>query len=308
MDRCDKESGIVFNIQKYSLHDGPGIRTIVFLKGCPLRCSWCSNPESQKPKPQLAYNANKCLSLETCVRCVEVCAVGAIKSGESNRVQVDRKICNDCLACVGSCPSQALNFYGETMTVAEVIRAVEEDAVFYSRSGGGLTLSGGEPMAQPGFAIAILKEARKRRIHTAMETCGQCPEEDLETACRHLNILLFDIKTMDPEKHEQYTGVSNSRILKNLLKIRTLFPELPILVRTPVIPGINDQEEDILRILQFIQDMPNVRYELLPFHRMGKPKYEYLGNSFPMSDEPLDDKIFRGLYSMVSEEFTRLLS
>ncbi|MDD5206439.1 MAG: glycyl-radical enzyme activating protein [Desulfobacterales bacterium] len=134
-----KESGLVFNIQKYSVHDGPGIRTIVFLKGCPLRCRWCCNPESQKPKPQLAYNENKCLSLENCVRCVEVCAVGAIKSGERSRIQVDRKICNDCLACVNVCPSQALNFYGETMSVAQVIRKVEEDAVFYSRSGGGLT-------------------------------------------------------------------------------------------------------------------------------------------------------------------------
>jgi len=302
------DSGIVFNIQKYSLHDGPGIRTIVFLKGCPLRCSWCSNPESQKPKPQLAYNANKCLSLENCVRCVEVCAVGAIKSGENNRIQVDRKTCNDCLACVEGCPSQALNFYGETMTVAEVIRSVEEDAVFYSRSGGGLTLSGGEPMAQPGFTTAILEEARKRRIHTAMETCGQCAAEDLETACRHLNILLFDIKTMDPEKHEQATGVSNSRILENLLRIRKLFPELPILVRTPVIPGVNDHEEDIRRILQFIQHMPNVRYELLPFHRMGKPKYEYLGGSFPMSDAPLDDQTFKRLCMVVSEEFTHLVS
>jgi pyruvate formate lyase activating enzyme len=194
------------------------------------------------------------------------------------------------------------------MTVAQVIRRVEEDAAFYSRSGGGLTLSGGEPMDQPDFATAILKEARRRRIHTAMETCGHCAAEELENGCRHLHTLLFDIKMMNPEKHKQYTGVSNERILENLVRIRAAFPELPILVRTPVIPGVNDREEDIRRILQFIQDMPNVRYEMLPFHRMGKPKYEYLGTTFPMGDEPPDEKIFSRLCNIVTREFGHLVA
>ncbi len=301
-----KDSGLVFNIQKYSVHDGPGIRTIVFLKGCPLRCLWCSNPESQALKPQLAYNANKCLTLEACVRCVEVCTVGAIKSGEGNRIRVDREICDECLLCVKACPSQALNFYGETMSVAQVIRAVEEDAVFYSRSGGGLTLSGGEPMDQPDFAIAVLREARRRRINTAMETCGYCAAEDLETACRYLNTLLFDIKVMNPKKHKEYTGHSNRRILENLKFIRTALPELPILVRTPVIPGFNDNEEDIGKILQFIEAMSNVRYEMLPFHRMGKPKYEYLGSCFPMPDKLLDDATMIRLHKFVEKDHGHL--
>ncbi|MCU0602897.1 MAG: glycyl-radical enzyme activating protein [Desulfobacterales bacterium] len=303
-----KNSGIVFNIQKYSVHDGPGIRTVVFLKGCPLRCRWCSNPESQKPQPQLVYNRNKCLTLEHCVRCLEVCTAGAIKSGEGGRVEIDREVCTECLLCTKACPSLALNVYGESMTVEQVIGKVEEDSVFYSRSGGGLTIGGGEPMHQAEFAVAILKEAKRRRINTAMETCGFCSWEALESACELLDTLLYDVKSMDPEKHRVFTGVSNELVLENLERVREAFPGLPVWVRTPIVPGFNDDPEEIRRVLEHIQGMPNTWFEALDYHRMGKPKYEYLGLDFPMGDRKLDEEKIRRIRQMVRSEFPHLRS
>lgn len=303
-----KNSGIVFNIQKYSVHDGPGIRTVVFLKGCPLHCRWCSNPESQKPQPQLVYNRNKCLTLEHCVRCLEVCTAGAIKSGEENRIQIDRETCTECLLCAKACPSLALNVYGESMTVEQVIGKVEEDSAFYSRSAGGLTIGGGEPMHQAEFAVAILKEAKRRRINTAMETCGFCSWEALETACGLLDTLLYDVKSMDPEKHRVFTGVSNELVLENLKRVREAFPNLPVWVRTPIVPGFNDDPEDIRHILEHIQGMPNTWFEALDYHRMGKPKYEYLGLDFPMGDQKLDEERIRRIRQMVRSEFPHLRS
>jgi pyruvate formate lyase activating enzyme len=303
-----KKSGLVFNIQKYSVHDGPGIRTVVFLKGCPLRCRWCSNPESQKLQPQLVYNPSKCLTLEHCVRCLEVCTAGAIKSGEGGRIQIDRGICTECLLCTQACPSQALNVYGETMTVAQVIDKVEEDSAFYSRSGGGLTIGGGEPMHQPEFSVSLLKEAKRRRIDTAMETCGFCQWEDLKDACGLLNTLLYDLKSMDPEKHRTFTGVSNELILENLKKVRETFPDLPVWVRTPIVPGFNDEVADIRPILEHIQGLPNTWFEPLDYHRMGKPKYEYLGLEFPMGDQKLDEKKAMKIRQLIQSEFPHLRS
>lgn len=303
-----KKSGIVFNIQKYSVHDGPGIRTVVFLKGCPLRCRWCSNPESQTPQPQLVYNRNKCLTLEHCVRCLEVCTAGAIKAGAESRIQIDRDICNECLLCTKACPSLALNVYGETMTVEQVIGKVEEDSAFYSRSGGGLTIGGGEPMHQAEFAASLLKEAKRRRINTAMETCGFCKWEDLATACSLLDTLLYDVKSMNPEKHRVFTGVSNELILENLKRVREAFPALAIWVRTPVIPAFNDNVDDIRAILKHVQEMPNVCFEALDYHRMGKPKYEYLGLEFPMGDQKLDEEKIRRIHEMIRSEFPDLRS
>lgn len=301
-----KITGSVFNIQKYSVHDGPGIRTVVFLKGCPLRCRWCSNPESQKPQPQLAYNRNKCLTLENCVRCLEVCTAGALRRGEDGKVDVARDTCTECLLCAKACPSIALNVYGETMTVEQIMSKVEEDSAFYSRSGGGLTLGGGEPLHQPEFALALLKEARRRRINTAMETCGFCRYEDLRTAAENLNTMLFDIKSMDPEKHKTFTGVSNELILDNFRRLREDLPELPIWVRTPIVPGFNDTVAEVRAILAHIRSLPNVCFEALDYHRMGKPKYEYLGLEFPMADAKLQDERIKEIRTFIRSEFPDL--
>ncbi|MHC1728134.1 MAG: glycyl-radical enzyme activating protein [Syntrophobacteraceae bacterium] len=276
--------GFVFNIQRYSLHDGPGIRTIVFLKGCPLRCRWCSNPESQRLEPELGFNEGKCIGAEQCALCARECPSGAVKQSNGGRVRIDRKLCRECFTCAEVCPARALTVFGKLMTVDEVVRAVEADGVFYGRSGGGMTLSGGEPLAQAGFAIQLLAQAKRRRIDTSMETCGFAEWADLEEACLYLGSIFFDIKCIDAEKHKEFTGVSNERILENFQRLCESFPELPKYVRTPVIPGFNDSEKEIEAIADFIRGRPGVEYELLAYHRLGTPKYGYLGRDCPLND------------------------
>jgi pyruvate formate lyase activating enzyme len=288
-------AGVVFNIQKYSVHDGPGIRTLVFLKGCTLACRWCSNPESISPKPVLAYNPAKCIGVGECGRCLEACTYGAITQDGQGRIAINRELCADCMYCVKACPAVALTVYGQTMSVEEVLGAVEADAVFYSRSGGGMTLSGGEPLFQHEFAVALLAEARRRRVSTAMETAGNVPFERLEAACAHLDVLLYDVKSLDPAKHKAGTGAANVLPLENLRRVRKAFPGLTIMARTPVIPGFNDTEADIRAIADFVQELPGVSHELLPYHRLAKPKYGYIGREFPMGEAALEDGLMARL-------------
>jgi isethionate sulfite-lyase activating enzyme len=284
-------TGTVFNIQKYSVHDGPGIRTVVFLKGCPLSCMWCSNPESQSFKPQLAYNKNKCISLSQCVRCAEICTAGSITQGDDDKISVNRETCTDCLSCTEACPAGALITYGKKQTVKDVIDQVEKDATFYARSGGGLTLGGGEPLAQPEFAIALLKEAKRRYMKTAIETCGHVSQNTILEACKYINTMMIDIKSMNSTKHKEFTGVGNELILENFKAVRAAFPKLHIRVRTPVIPEFNDTAEDIQAIVDFLKEY-DVEYELLPYHRLGTQKYSNLGLDYPLGETSLDNDRF----------------
>ncbi len=279
--------GVVFNIQRYSLHDGPGIRTLVFLKGCPLWCGWCSNPESQRLDPELAYNAGKCIGVQECGLCLKQCSSGALREGDDGRVCIDRDACRERFACADVCPSHALNVLGKWMSIDDVLRSVEADGVFYARSGGGITVSGGEPLVQADFACDLLQQARERRINTSMETCGIAEWKSLERACVHLDSILFDIKCMDGERHKDFTAVSNERILDNFVHLCRSFPDLEKHVRTPVVPGFNDTEEEIGTIVDFLMDKPNVEYELLPYHRFGAPKYRYLNRDYPLGDAVL---------------------
>ena len=295
-------SGMIFNIQQFSVHDGNGIRTIVFFKGCPLSCKWCSNPESQSRVPQLAYNPGRCLTIEKCTRCLDKCPEKAISSDDSRFIQIDGSRCIRCFTCASNCPSGALHVYGEEKSVKEIIDHVEKDALFYRRSGGGLTLSGGEAMAQPQFAIALLQEARKRRIHTAMETSCLCSWEDLAEACRHLNQIICDIKHMDDEQHMRGTGVSNVLILNNIKKMITQFPDLPVTIRTPVIPDYNDTPEAIQAIVDFLPRGRNVTYELLPYHAYGESKYLFLGMDYPCRDLTFDENCMIPL-GQIAESF-----
>ncbi|MES9996344.1 glycyl-radical enzyme activating protein [Desulfovibrio aminophilus] len=294
--------GIVFNIQKYSVHDGPGIRTIAFLKGCPLACRWCSNPESQKSAPELAYNKSKCLNIDQCGRCVEVCTAGAITVDDDRTIRIDRNLCVDCMQCADACPSQALIVYGKPMSVDEVLRVVEQDAMFYSRSGGGMTLSGGEPIFQAEFALALLREARTRRIGTAMESAGYCRYEDLSAACALLDHLLFDVKSLNPERHREMTGRPVDLIQDNLRRLRVDFPRLPMTIRTPVIPGFNDSEEDIREIADLAARL-GAGYEILPYHRLAQPKYTYIGRTYSMPKVSLDETLL-GRLREISREAT----
>lgn len=289
-----KKSGIVFNIQKFSVHDGEGIRTLVFLKGCPLRCRWCSNPESQRPEPEHAFNPMRCLTANVCGRCVKACPTMALTIADGMIFHRPEE-CQQCFACANACPSGAQSIYGERMSVDEVLNKVAEDDVFYSRSRGGLTLSGGEALTQFDFALALLREAKRRHIHTVIETCGCYPYEHLREACQYLDGLIYDVKCADPKLHKKFTGVDNSLILENFRRVCGDFPHLPIRARTPVVPGFNDNEEEIRAVRALIPRSPHVEYELLAYHRMGQPKYAYLGRIYEMGDEKLDENKMRCL-------------
>lgn len=287
-----RKKGTVFNIQKYSVHDGPGIRTIVFLKGCSLSCGWCSNPESQALQPELAYNVGRCLTLAKCVRCVEVCVRGALIRQDDDTLRIDRERCKDCpMPCTEACPSQGMIVYGSEKAVDEVLAVVEQDSAFYIRSGGGMTLSGGEPLLQGEFAAALLREARRRRLKTAIETCGMVSWASFEAAAPHLTSVLFDIKHMDSDKHAAQTGGPNTIILENFRKLATEFPNLPILARTPIIPNFNDDVETIRAIAEFLKPFPHVQYEMLPYHRLGTQKYTFLDRVPPMGDVILPHEV-----------------
>jgi pyruvate formate lyase activating enzyme len=294
-------AGVVFNIQKYSVHDGPGIRTIVFLKGCPLRCRWCSNPESQAFKPELAFNAGRCLGFDQCERCLKACPRGAI-SRKDGRPAFDRALCDGCARpCVDACPSAGVIAYGQRKTVAEVMRVVEQDGQFYARSRGGLTLSGGEPLAQPDFALAILREAKKRRIGTALETCGHVAWPVLEEAGGLLDAVMFDVKSLDPALHEECTGRPPELAIENLRRLAAARPGLPLHVRTPVIPGFNESEAAVEAICGLVAELPGANYELLRYHRLGTQKYHFLGREAPMGEAQLPEETFARLVGLARE-------
>jgi pyruvate formate lyase activating enzyme len=288
------DGGIVFNIQHYSVNDGPGIRTIVFLKGCPLRCKWCGNPESQLPAPELMWNEGRCIQCRCCKKNDPGNAISYHDSADTSVsndtafLSIDRtKLPNDLEIYSSVCPAEALCVAGKNMTVDEVIGAVEEDSLFYGNSSGGITLSGGEPLLQGDFAIALLREARQRYIHTAIETTGYVRFEVLREAAYHLNYVLYDIKTLDDSIHKAYTSVSNKLILSNLKALRKEFPELTIRVRTPVIPGVNDTDTAIHDIRDFLDSLGVQEYELLPYHRLGVGKYAALDRTYDMPDVEL---------------------
>ncbi len=297
-----KKTGIVFNIQKYSVHDGPGIRTIAFLKGCPLRCRWCSNPESQARQPELAFNENRCLTLSKCKHCINACLRGAISRRDDDKIVIDRSLCEGCaMPCAEACPANGLIVYGDSRTVNDVLAVVEQDAAFYARSGGGMTLSGGEPMMQGEFAAALLREARRRRLKTTIETCGVAPWSAYEEAAPSLTSLIYDIKHMDPEKHKEQTGGSNDIVLDNFKKLVENFPKLPIRVRTPIIPNFNDSVEDVVAIANFLKPYEHVEYEMLPYHRLGTQKYHFLDREAPMGDVTLPQEAMYPLIAAVQE-------
>jgi pyruvate formate lyase activating enzyme len=270
-------SGTIFDIRRYSIHDGPGIRTTVFLKGCALSCWWCHNPESQISEPELIVRESRCIR---CGACVEACGRGAAVLGAGGP-ETDRAKCEDCAsyACATVCFAGAREVAGREMSVDQVIEVAARDLPFYEDSGGGVTLSGGEPLLQADFAAALLAALKGRGIHTALDTCGHAPWEALDRLRGDVDLFLYDVKLVDDERHRRFTGVSNRRILANLAALAERGHR--IVLRLPVIPGINDDEANIRAVATLAARLPHLAgLDLLPYHRIGVDKYARLDRKY----------------------------
>lgn len=270
--------GRITNIQNYSVHDGPNIRTLVFMKGCPLRCLWCSNPETQEIGQNLAYSPVHCIG---CGICVQKCELGVIALGQDHKLDINFQACNHCFDCIETCYAHALHVFGEDVTVDELLRRTKKRSGW--RSDGGVTVSGGEPLAQADFVAEFLRRNRATGTHTAVETSGYADWAALEKVARQCRLIFFDIKLMDGKKHRKYTGVDNSLILSNLRRLSETFPEVDLIVRTPVIPKVNDSCQELAAILDFLSTLPHLTdYELLPYHEFGVPKYAQIGKIYEL--------------------------
>ena len=265
------ESGLVFNIQRYSIHDGPGIRTTVFLKGCPLRCSWCHNPEGISPESAVVVLENRCLQ---CGQCRTVCPQA--KAAGNGSLSGEPARCIRCGACVEVCPTGARQLVGRRMSVREVLTEVLKDRIFYEESDGGATFSGGEPLMQPRFLKEVLEACRAEGIHTAVDTSGYAPKEDLLSVAPLTDLFLYDLKAVDDERHRQGTGVSNALILDNLLALGGIHQN--IWIRAPLVPGFNDGPDQVEAVARFAASVPGMRQvNLLPYHAMAAHKWMSLG-------------------------------
>ena len=272
-------TGKIFDIRKYSIHDGPGIRTTVFFKGCPLVCLWCHNPEGQSPAPELIFREGRCIR---CGACVAACGSGAVEPVEG-RIVTDRGLCTRCGDCLAVCCTGAREFAGREASVAEVMAEVERDLPFYEESGGGATFSGGEPLLQREFLLALLRACRDREIHAAVETCGYAQWEAIDSIRPFVDLFLYDLKMIDDAPHRRFSGVSNERILENLRLLSARGHE--IILRVPVIPGINDDEENIRRTAELAASLPRLRrLDLLPYHHGGVRKYEGIDRGYALPE------------------------
>jgi pyruvate formate lyase activating enzyme len=271
-------TGTVFNIQKFSINDGPGIRTTVFLKGCPLHCIWCHNPESHKTENELFYDARKCIG---CQACAHTCPNGCHTFTQEEH-RYDRTACVRCGACTALCPTQALETVGSCREVAEVIAEVLKDKPFYETSGGGMTLSGGEPMLQFDFTLALLQAAKAEGLHVCMETCGYADADQLRAVAPYVDLFLYDCKETDPARHKEYTGVSNERILKNLSMLDGM--DCKSVLRCPIIPTLNDRDDHLDGIAALANRLQNVTgIDIEPYHPLGSGKAAMLGRDYPLS-------------------------
>ncbi len=290
--------GVVFDVKRFAIHDGPGIRTTVFLKGCPLKCRWCHNPEGQAGEPELVTHGSRCIG---CGACLDACPEHAISIDETIAV-TDRRLCTGCGSCVEVCYAEARELAGREMTVRDVVAEVERDRAFYDESAGGVTFSGGEPLFQGEFLLALLETCAERGIEAAVDTCGFCAWETLEAVRKYTALFLYDLKLIDETRHRESTGVSNRLILENLKALSQAGQTITL--RVPVIPGVNDDAEEIHRIGEFVADLPALqRIDLLPYHDTAVEKYGRLDRVYPLtgvlppSAQRMDDlaEILRGV-------------
>jgi len=280
-------TGVIFNIQRYSIHDGPGIRTTVFLKGCPLNCWWCQNPESQLSGQEMIFWEDRCIS---CGACSTICPSGAIQI--KNGIPVtEKEECILCGKCIEKCPALAREMIGKKVTAEEVIKEIEKDMVFYEESDGGATFSGGEPLVQSEFLEGLLNGCREKKIHTAVDTSGYISWEILNKISPKVDLFLYDLKLVDNKRHKKYSGVSNEIILENLKKLSSVHHN--IFVRFPVIPGINDDDQNIKETGEFLSSLKIAQVNLLPYHYIGIDKYKKLGRTYHLAatQPPLEEKL-----------------
>ena len=288
---AQRTTGIVFDIQRFAIHDGPGIRTLVFMKGCPLRCWWCQNPEGLVTSKSLGYFEYRCIQSK---RCIPSCPSRAL-SFDGDSLVIDRAACNECASCVEACPSGALSITGREIDAGELVKEIEKDILLFDNSGGGVTFSGGEPLFQPAFLKESLIQCRSRGIHTALETSGHAPPETFESIIDYVDLFLFDLKLLNEEEHRKYTGVSNDLIKRNLITLVTRKRREDVILRFPVIPGISDTEKNVEEFLNFVRGLDGIReVDLLPYHDVSE-KYRRLGLKYRMNVHaaPSEEKLNR---------------
>jgi pyruvate formate lyase activating enzyme len=279
------QTGEIFDIKKYAIHDGPGIRTTVFFKGCPLSCGWCHNPESISQASQRLYREERCIG---CMECIKACQKNAISAAE-DKLKWDAPSCVYCKTCAQACPPQAIEFIGKTMSIEDVVTEIAKDTLFYDESSGGVTFSGGEPLMQPSFLTGLLKACGDLDLHRAVDTCGYADTRILLKVASHVDLFLYDLKHIDSEKHFRYTGVSNEMILTNLEYLSRQGAK--IIIRLPVIPGINNDSENIERTGTFLSSLAGVnQVNILPYHPAAEAKYKNLGVKYKTGDIERPDR------------------
>lgn len=282
---ASEERGLIFDIVHGSFVDGYGIRTTVFFKGCPLRCIWCCNPEGQSARPEIKLSLSKCTG---CNRCIEICPTGAIKE-KDDKIALDRSLCDLCGECINVCYEGALDWFGRYYTAQEVYENAMKDAEYYRNSEGGVTLGGGEATMQPAFALALMRKLQSDGIHVAIDTCGYALTKGAFQVLAEADLLLYDIKGLDPERHLKDTGVSNRVIVENLRKLGDM--RKPIIIRLPLIPRHTTDEQTLKAEAEFIAGIPSVeRIDLIPYHNYSTAKYEQLGRVYPLTEPLLSEE------------------
>jgi len=291
------EKGLIFNIQRFSVHDGPGIRTTVFLKGCPLSCRWCSNPESQSFFPELTVRDILC---KGCGACVEVCPQGAITISQEEGRRIDRGKCDRCFLCLESCQYQALSVCGKYMKASQILDEVLQDRLFYKNSNGGVTLSGGEVLSQSPFAVNVFKACKTEGLHTVLDTSGYGPWKEMKAVLPFVDLILFDLKNLNSDEHKRTTGVGNKIILENLHKVSRV---TPVWLRIPIISGFNDSVEQIKNMALLGKQIGAKKISLLPYHEGGKSKSEQIGRCYPLPEaRPPDEEHIHNLKIIIEKE------